>query len=73
MSRLLNVAKIRELRDKRGLSLQEAADAAGLKFRQRWGDLEAGIKTNVKLDTLAGIAKALGVKPSSLIIDPPKE
>jgi transcriptional regulator with XRE-family HTH domain len=68
MAEMLNVEKIRALREKKGLTLQEAADAAGLKFRQRWARIESGDMTNVKLDTLYAIAGALGVKPKDLLL-----
>ena len=38
-----------------------------LKDRQRWNAIESGRNTNIKLGTLGGIAKALGVKPGDLL------
>jgi transcriptional regulator with XRE-family HTH domain len=63
----LDIEKIRKLREKNGLSQSEAAERAGLNTRQRWHQIESGSITNVQLDTLESIAKALGVKAKDLL------
>ena len=63
----LNIKKIKRLREDVGLSQAEAAAKAGLKTRQRWHQIESGIITNIELDTLERIAKALGVKAKDLL------
>jgi transcriptional regulator with XRE-family HTH domain len=63
----LDTEKIRTLREKLGISQQDAADRAGLGTRQRWSNLEAGRFPNIELVTLERIAKALGVKARDLL------
>ena len=63
----LDNAKIRALREERGLSQEEAAKLAGLGGRQQWNDVESGRRPNVTLDTLNKVAKALGVKARDLL------
>jgi transcriptional regulator with XRE-family HTH domain len=63
----LDFERIKELREGRGLTQEEAAKLAGLGTRQRWNDLEAGRRLNIELDTLERIAKALGVKARDLL------
>ena len=64
---MLDTAKIRKLREAAGLSQGDAAKKAGLSSRQRWFHIEGGINTNVTLETLGQIAKALGVKAKDLL------
>jgi transcriptional regulator with XRE-family HTH domain len=64
---MLDVAKMKSLREKLGLSQEEAAKRAGLKGRQRWNDIESGRKAAITLTTLDQIAKALGVKAKELL------
>jgi transcriptional regulator with XRE-family HTH domain len=65
----LNHAKLRELRIARGMTMREAGEKAklGKNPAQRWNSLELGIKPNVKLSTLSGVADALGVDGKELI------
>jgi transcriptional regulator with XRE-family HTH domain len=63
----LDIEKIKTLRERAGLSQAEAAAKAGLKTRQRWHQIESGTITNIELDTLERIAKALGVKAKDLL------
>ena len=63
----LDIKKIKSLREKKGLSQDQAAAAAGLNDRQAWHRIESGANTNVKLETLERIAAALGVSAKSLI------
>ena len=66
-SELLNTEKMKKLRLKRGLTMTEAAVAAGLGNRQRWYEIESGRLTNVTIDTLNKIAAALGVSAKELL------
>lgn len=63
----LDRAKLRELRESRGLTMEQAAKLAGMPNRQRWYDVESGRKPNITLDTLDRIAAALGVKARDLL------
>jgi len=63
----LDIAKIRALREKLGMTQDEAAKAAGLGTRQRWHGIESGTVTNIKLETLEAVAAALGVKSKDLL------
>jgi transcriptional regulator with XRE-family HTH domain len=64
---VLDAEKIRQLREKLGLTLQQAADAAGMNNRQQWHEVESGNQANLKLATLNAIAAALGVNAKSLL------
>ena len=64
---LLDLPKIKRLREQAGLSQTQAAEKAGLKSRQRWYQIEGGHIQNIELDTLAALAKALGVKAKDLL------
>ena len=64
---ILNFEKIKALRERRGLSQEEAARLAGFSGRQRWNDIENGYRTNVELDTLERIARALNVGAAELL------
>lgn len=52
--------RMRELREERGLSLQEVADRAGLAKSHVW-EIERGRSANPTIATTVGIARALGV------------
>lgn len=58
---------IRTLREKRGMTLEQAAQAAGLSNRQHWHQIENGSKPNLTVATLEKIAAALGVKAKDLL------
>jgi transcriptional regulator with XRE-family HTH domain len=64
---LLDTSRIKELREGRGLSQEEAARIAGVGGRQNWNAIENGRKANITLETLAAVAKALGVKAKELL------
>lgn len=57
--------KVRELRNKKGLSQEELAELAGL-HRTYISSLELG-KRNVSLINIYALAKALGVTPDKLL------
>lgn len=63
----LDVEKMRKLREKLGLTQDDAAKRAGLKGRQAWNNIESGRRPNLQLQTLERIAKALGVKAADLL------
>ena len=69
--RLLDVGKIRRLRERLDLSQEEAAECAGLGNRQRWNDIESGRKASITLTTLASIADALAVDWKELLLHRP--
>ena len=58
--------KIRSLREKLGLTQEEAARAAKMKSRQAWNNVESGRKSP-RLDTLEKMARALKVRAADLL------
>lgn len=52
---------IKELREEKGLSMQELAEKSGFKTRQSIGQIESGAKSPT-LTTLQRIAEGLGMK-----------
>ncbi|HEX8339528.1 MAG TPA: helix-turn-helix transcriptional regulator [Tepidisphaeraceae bacterium] len=64
---MLDTAKLKQLREKKGLTQQAAADAAGLANRQAWHQIEAGLRANVTVETLNRLAAAVGVKAKDLL------
>lgn len=65
----VNFGKIKTLREKKGLSMGEAAKRAGLRTIQRWSDLENGRHDNPRVLTLAAVAKVLGCKVDDLLTE----
>ena len=63
----LNLDKIRALREKLGLTMEQAARLAGFPGRQRWYEIEAGRRGDVKLSTIEAVARALGVQARDLL------
>ena len=64
---ILDCGKIKGFREARKLSQEEAAKLAGLAGRQNWNEIEGGRRTNITMDTLERVAKALGVKAKDLL------
>ncbi len=64
---MLDTDKIERLRHQRGLSQREAAERAGMSGGRFWNDVMRGRRPNVTLQTLAGIARALGADPRTLL------
>src|ERR1022692_4718227 len=58
--------KFKKLREKAGISQQEVATKAGLSW-SLIAQIEQGKKNDVRVSTLLGIAKALGVDASVLL------
>lgn len=63
----LDTDKIRQLRQAKEWTQEQAAQRAGLRGPARWNDIESGRRINVTIDTLERIAKALGVKARDLL------
>jgi transcriptional regulator with XRE-family HTH domain len=59
---------IREAREKRGLTQQQAADAAGI-ARSHWALLETGRRPDPQLSSVEAIARALGVAVAAIITE----
>jgi transcriptional regulator with XRE-family HTH domain len=66
LSFVLDLQKIRQLRDALGLTQDQAARRAGMNSRQAWNNIESG-RQSPTLSTLARIAKALKVRPRELL------
>lgn len=64
---MLDTEKVKKLREKLGLSQDEAAQRAGLANRQQWYLIESGQRANITMETLGKIAAALGVKAKDLL------
>lgn len=60
------LARIRTLREARGLSQEAFAERAGLKYKH-YQAVEAGRKPKLQLPTLIKIAKALDLEPWELL------
>ena len=60
------MARVRELRETRGLSQEAFAELAGLKYKH-YQAVEAGRKSNIQFATLVKLAKACGLKPWELL------
>jgi transcriptional regulator with XRE-family HTH domain len=63
---VLDLEKIKQLREKLGLTQEQAAHRAGFKSRQAWFNIESGGQSP-SLATLDKIAAALGVKARDLL------
>ena len=68
----LDTTKLRQLRERQGFTLDEAARRAGFAGRQRWYAIESGGKGKVTPDTLLALANALGVTMEELMSEPKK-
>ncbi|MCC7351824.1 MAG: helix-turn-helix transcriptional regulator [Phycisphaerales bacterium] len=64
---VLDLKKLKALRLQHGLSMDDAARAAGLASRGSWYEIESGRKANITLETLYKIAHALQVNPRDLL------
>ena len=64
---MLDIGKMKALREEKGLTQEEAARRAGLTTRQQWNRIETGQSADVTMSTLDKIAKALGCKARDLV------
>lgn len=64
---MLDIQKIKSLREALELTQEQAATKAGLSSRQAWHSIEGGRQPKLQLDTLERVAKALGVKAKDLL------
>jgi transcriptional regulator with XRE-family HTH domain len=64
---MLDIDGMESRRRALGLSQREAAVRAGLAGRQRWQNIVSGRNSNVTINTLTRIAKALNCDPRELI------
>jgi transcriptional regulator with XRE-family HTH domain len=64
---MLDLRKMKSLREAAGLTLEQASKAAGFTNAQQWHLIESGRRSNITMDTLGKIAKALGVKSKDLL------
>lgn len=60
------LARVRLLREARGLSQEAFAERAGLKYKH-YQAIEAGRKSDIRFSTLAKLAKACGLEPWELL------
>ena len=60
------LARVRELREARGLSQEAFAERAGLKYKH-YQAVEAGRRRDIRLSTLIKMADGLGLKLSELV------
>lgn len=75
------LARIRELREAKGLTQEAFAEKAGLAYKY-YQHVEAGRRRDIRLSTLVKLAKALGLEPwqmlnfdftpAAVIEDPPE-
>ena len=65
MSMEVNVQKLRELRQRRALSLRELSALSGVNYNSIWR-IEAG-RTGAQPRTVRRLAAALGVQPEELV------
>lgn len=60
------LARIRELREAKGLTQEAFAEKAGLAYKY-YQHVEAGRRRDIRLSTLVKLAKALGLEPWQLL------
>ena len=63
----LDLIELRTRREAKGLTLDQAAVAAGFSTRQQWYLIESGRRANVTISTLGRLAKALQCSPDDLL------
>jgi transcriptional regulator with XRE-family HTH domain len=65
---MLNQIEIKARREKATLTMQEAAERAGLGGKQRWYDIEKGKRPNPSIETMQRVAHVLGCKVDDLLL-----
>jgi transcriptional regulator with XRE-family HTH domain len=63
----IDTAKIKALREKLGLSQEQAAQRAKIGARQAWNHIEVGRRSDLRVSQLERIAAVLGVKARDLL------
>ena len=63
----LDLDAIRRRRESIGMSLDQAATAAGFSTRQQWYLIESGRRANITISTLGRLARALQCSPDDLL------
>ena len=63
--------EIRRRREEKKLTMDEAAQSAGLRTRQRWNGVESGERKNPSAAVMLMVARALGCKVEDLMIVAP--
>jgi transcriptional regulator with XRE-family HTH domain len=64
---VLNLKMLKERRQELGLTMEQAAQKAGLSSKGHWSDIESGRKSAITVGTLVSIAKALDVDVQELL------
>ena len=64
---MLDLHKMKSLREKLELTMDAAATKAGFSSRQQWYNIESGRRSDVSVSTLEKLAEALGVKAKDLL------
>jgi transcriptional regulator with XRE-family HTH domain len=65
----VDTVKIKRLREKKGLSQRQAAEAAGWKTAQQWSAIENGKHGNPRVKTLGAMATVLGCRVDQLLTE----
>lgn len=60
------LARVRELREARGLTQEAFAERAGLKYKY-YQQVEAGRRVDIRFSTLQKLARACGIEPWELL------
>lgn len=60
------LARVRELREAKGLTQEKFAERAGLKYKY-YQQVEAGRRVDIRFSTLQKLAKACGLEPWELL------
>jgi transcriptional regulator with XRE-family HTH domain len=64
---MVDLKKIKAIREKLGLTQGQAAKRAGLRSRQHWNKIEVGGDGGITVATLEKVARALRVKARDLL------
>ncbi len=64
---MLDLVKLKSLREKKNLTQEQAALAAGFSGKSYWNNIETGRVKDPQLSTIEAVARALGVKAKDLL------
>jgi transcriptional regulator with XRE-family HTH domain len=67
MPLMLDNQRVKDRREKLSLTMEAAAEAAGMSGRQQWYMIESGRRDDITLSTLDRIANALKCKAKDLL------